>query len=260
MRSPRIFLASLLCSALAAALLGCSKPEPSVDNGTSPIKAKVEAGDAPKAKPPAAKPADAGGKGALPTTPPALLDPAAAKEQAPATFKAKFTTTKGDFVVQVTREWSPAGADRFYNLVKIGYYNDTRFFRAIDDFMVQFGLHGDPAVNRAWTDAQIKDDPVMQSNKRGYVTFAKTGAPNSRTTQIFINYVDGNAKLDAMGFAPFGQVVEGMSVVDSLYKGYGEGAPGGSGPFQGKVKNEGNAYLDKEFPKLDGVKRAEIMP
>jgi cyclophilin family peptidyl-prolyl cis-trans isomerase len=228
-------LTPLLCAALAATSFGCSKAEPSGDGaGAAGAKAQAPAGDA-------------------------LLNPAAATERAPDTFKAKFTTTKGDFVIQVNREWSPNGADRFYNLVKIGYYNDTRFFRAVEGFMVQFGIHGDPAVNAKWRTARFPDDPVKQQNKRGYVTFAKSGMPNSRTTQIFINYVDENVKLDGMGFSPFGQVVEGMSVVDSLYKGYGEGAPGGKGPDQGRLQSEGNAYLDKSFPELDGVKRAEIV-
>ncbi len=237
--SRRFLLAPLVCSALAAAAFGCSKTETSAEAGDSGTKPKPS-------------PAPAAG---------ALLDPAAAKERAPDSFKAKFTTTKGDFVVQVTRAWSPNGADRFYNLVKIGYYNETKFFRAIEGFMVQFGIHGDPAVNTKWRNAQISDDPrANQSNKRGYVTFAKSGAPNSRTTQIFINYVDANAKLDGMGFTPFGQVVEGMSVVDSLHKGYGEGSPMGKGPDQSRVQSEGNAYLEKDFPLLDGVKRAEIVP
>lgn len=236
-------LAPLLCAALAAASLGCSKSEPT---GTATGAAGAGAG------------APTGGKAPAAGT----LEPAAATEKAPDAFKAKFTTTKGDFVIQVNRDWSPNGADRFYNLVKMGYYNDTRFFRAIDGFMVQFGIHGDPAVNAKWRPASIRDDaspPAKQSNKRGFVTFAKSGMPNSRTTQVFVNYVDANVKLDAMGFTPFGQVVEGMNVIDALYKGYGEGAPGGEGPEQGRVQSEGNAYLDKEFPKLDAVKEAKIL-
>ncbi len=189
---------------------------------------------------------------------PVLLDPSKATAQAPDAFKAKFETTKGAFVVAVDRSKSPQGADRFYNLVKIGYFGDTAFFRAIDGFMVQFGLHGEPSVNRAWRQAQIDDDPVKGSNKRGMVTFAKQSAPNSRTTQIFINYKD-NANLDGMGFSPFGEVVEGMDVVDSLYKGYGEGAPSGRGPSQGRIQSEGNAYLKKDFPELDYIKSASII-
>jgi len=187
------------------------------------------------------------------------LDPAKATEKAPETFKARFSTSKGVFTIEVHREWSPNGADRFYNLVKMGFFNDTRFFRAIEGFMVQFGIHGSPEVSAKWRSADIKDDPVKQSNKRGFVTFAKTGMPNSRSTQIFINYADSNARLDAMGFSPFGQVVEGMDVVDSLYKGYGEGAPGGRGPDQQRLQSEGNAYLDRDFAQLDRVKVAEIV-
>jgi peptidyl-prolyl cis-trans isomerase A (cyclophilin A) len=186
----------------------------------------------------------------------AALDPATAKEQAPASYKARFTTSKGDFVVEVTRDWAPQGADRFYNLVKHGFFSEARFFRAIDGFMVQFGINGDPAVSAKWREATIPDDPVKQSNKRGYVTFATSG-PNSRTTQLFINF-GNNANLDGMGFAPFGKVATGMDVVDGVYKGYGEGAPGGAGPNQGRIQAEGNAYLNRDFPKLDWVKEAKI--
>jgi peptidyl-prolyl cis-trans isomerase A (cyclophilin A) len=189
---------------------------------------------------------------------PKLLDPDNAAETAPDVFKAKFSTTKGVFVIEVHRDWSPHGADRFYNLVKLGYYDDTRFFRAVDGFMVQFGISGDPAVNSRWQDHGIADDPVKQSNKRGFVTFAQKNTPGSRTTQVFINYGD-NSRLDAMKFTAFGQVVQGMDVVDSLFKGYGEGAPMGSGPDQSRIQSAGNAYLDAKFPKLDAVKRAEIV-
>jgi peptidyl-prolyl cis-trans isomerase A (cyclophilin A) len=192
------------------------------------------------------------------TVHPLLLDPSNAKETAPNAFKARFTTTKGDFVIAVHREWSPNGADRFFNLVKLGFYDDTRFFRAIDGFMVQFGISGDPAVSKQWQEHGIPDDPVGHSNTKGTVTFAQKGTPGSRTTQIFINTVD-NARLDASRFAPFGEVVQGMDVVEALYKGYGEGGPMGAGPDQGHVQAEGNAYLDLKFPKLDGVKHAEIL-
>jgi len=188
---------------------------------------------------------------------PALLDPSKATARAPDVFKAKFTTTKGDFVIEVHRDWSPNGADRFYNLVGLGFYDDTRFFRAVDGFMVQFGISGDPAVNRSWANQGIADDPVKQSNKRGFVTFAQRPTPKSRTTQVFVNYGD-NSRLDN-SFAPFGQVVRGMEVVDSLYKGYGEGAPMGSGPDQGQIQAQGNAYLDAKFPKLDAIKHAEVI-
>jgi peptidyl-prolyl cis-trans isomerase A (cyclophilin A) len=187
-----------------------------------------------------------------------LTNPSALRETAPATFKARFETSKGAFVVDVNREWAPNGADRFYNLVKNGFFDGTRFFRVLDDFMAQFGINGDPKVSSIWREARIKDDPVRISNKRTFVTFATAG-PNTRTTQVFISFSD-NSNLDSQGFAPFGQVVSGMKVVDSLYNGYGEGAPGGRGPDQGRVQKEGNAYLASAFPNLDYVKKATIVP
>ena len=185
-----------------------------------------------------------------------LLDPASLNQKAPASYKVRFTTTQGPFVVEVTRAWAPLGADRFYNLVKYGYYTDASFFRVLPNFVVQFGISAKPAVSKAWARATIPDDPVTQSNKPGYLTFATAG-PNTRTTQIFINLGD-NAALDAQGFAPFGQVTEGVDVVRKLYSGYGEGAPQGDGPDQGRIEAEGKAYLDKEFPKLDRIKSAVI--
>ncbi len=187
-----------------------------------------------------------------------LTNPAALTAQAPAAYKVKFDTSKGAFVVEVHRDWAPLGADRFYNLVKNGFFNNARFFRVISGFMVQFGINADPKVSAVWRDANINDDPVKQSNTRGMLTFATRG-PNTRTTQLFINY-GNNARLDGMGFAPFGQVVSGMNVVDALYNGYGEGAPRGAGPEQGRIQSEGNAYLIKDFPKLDYIKSATIMP
>jgi len=181
---------------------------------------------------------------------------AQAPEQAPATYKAKFDTSKGTFVIEVTRAIAPQGADRFYNLVKSGFYDNVRFFRVISGFMVQFGISGDPAVMARWRGAPIKDDPVKASNKRGYITFAMAG-PNTRTSQVFINFVD-NTALDGMGFAPFGRVVSGMNVVDKINAEYGEGAPRGRGPDQGRMQAEGNAYLAKDFPRLDYVKKATI--
>ena len=177
-------------------------------------------------------------------------------EPAPASYKVKFDTSKGAFVVQVTRAWAPQGADRFYNLVKSGFFDSVRFFRVVSGFMVQFGINGDPATMARWRDAPINDDPVTQSNKRGYITFATAG-PNTRTTQVFINFVD-NGNLDSMGFAPFGRVVSGIEVVDALNAEYGEGAPRGRGPDQGRLQREGNAYLAKEFPRMDFVKKATI--
>ena len=173
--------------------------------------------------------------------------------QAPETFRVSFDTSKGTFVIEVHRAWAPIGADHFYQLVKGGFYNGCRFFRVVPGFMVQFGMAGDPAVQAAHN-TTIKDDPVKQSNKRGYVTFAKTGAPNSRSTQIFINFADNSSNLDrpGMGFAPFGQVVSGMDVVDKIDAQYGER------PDQGQIRAAGNAYLMKSFPNLDYVKKATI--
>jgi peptidyl-prolyl cis-trans isomerase A (cyclophilin A) len=188
-----------------------------------------------------------------------LLNPQdpALNQKAPATFKAKFETNKGNFVVEVTRDWAPVGADRFYNLVKYGFFDDGRFFRVISGFMVQFGIHGDPKVSAVWRDNRITDDPVKQSNTRGLVSFATSG-PNSRTSQLFINYGD-NSRLDKMGFSPFGRVIEGMEVVDQLHAGYGEGAPQGKGPNQARIQQEGNDYLNRDFPRLDYIKKATII-
>jgi peptidyl-prolyl cis-trans isomerase A (cyclophilin A) len=185
-----------------------------------------------------------------------LSDPAALNAKAPAVYNAKFDTSKGAFVVEVHRDWAPRGADRFYNLVKNGFYDNARFFRVIEGFMVQFGINGDPNIAGVWRNANIKDDPVKESNRRGTITFATAG-PNTRTTQVFINFGD-NAALDGQGFSPFGKVVSGMEVVDSLYSGYGEGAPHGNGPDQGRVQSQGNAYLEQDFPKLDFIKTATI--
>ena len=182
---------------------------------------------------------------------------AAMRERAPATFRARLETSKGDVVIEVHRDWAPLGADRFYNLVRSGYFDGVRFFRVIPGFMAQFGIHGDPQVAAAWRDATIPDDPVREHNARGTVSFATAG-PGTRTTQLFINYSD-NGRLDGMGFSPFGRVVEGLDVVDRLYGGYGEGAPGGRGPDQSTIQAQGNAYLERAFPELDYVKRAEIV-
>jgi peptidyl-prolyl cis-trans isomerase A (cyclophilin A) len=187
-----------------------------------------------------------------------LANPAALNEKAPADYKAKFDTSKGTFVIEVHRDWAPNGADRFYNLVKNGFFDNARFFRVISGFMVQFGINGDPKISAAWQDANIKDDPVKQSNQRGFVTFATAG-PNTRTTQVFINF-DDNSGLNGQGFAPFGRVVSGMNVVDQLFSGYGEGAPNGEGPEQGRLQSEGNAYLAKDFPKLDFIRKTTIEP
>lgn len=188
---------------------------------------------------------------------PMLLTPDALAETAPDVFQARFETSKGDFVVEVHRAWSPQGADRFYNLVANGYYDNVRFFRVIAGFMAQFGIHGEPEVSAVWGEQRIVDDPVVQSNTRGFVSYAMGGA-NTRTTQIFINFGD-NSRLDAMGFSPFGQVVEGMEVVDLINSEYGDTQPRGPGPYPPSIQTRGNEYLDVEFPNLDYVMRATIV-
>jgi len=229
----------MLAIPLALALLapGCRAEEPKQALTGDTQKTAVEA---------AAKPAaDAAKKSPL-------LEPGSPlmNQVAPSVFKVKFQTSKGDFVMTVHRDWAPKGADRFFNLVKAGYYNDLRFFRVIDGFMVQFGLAGDPQLSAPWRAAKIQDDPVKQKNMRGFVTYAMAG-PNTRTTQLFINYGD-NSRLDKDGFSPFAEVTSGMDVVDEIYSGYGER------PDQGRIQAEGNAYLDKEFPKLDKIIKASV--
>lgn len=176
---------------------------------------------------------------------------------APASFRVKFATTKGDFVVLVHRDWSPKGADRFYELVKMHFYDDNYFFRVLPGFIVQWGINGDPKVSKDWSVLTIADDPPKVSNKRGTVTFATSG-PNSRTTQVFINLND-NARLDSRGFTPFGEVSEGMGVVERLYSGYGEGAPQGTGPDQNAITDIGNPYLEEHFPSLDRIKKTQVL-
>lgn len=189
---------------------------------------------------------------ASPSADPALLHPGNLTAKAPNRYGVAFKTTAGSFVVDVTRAWAPRGADRFYNLVRHGYYNGAAFFRVVPGFVVQFGLSPSPAVNAAWNGAAIKDDKVAQSNRTGYLSFASSG-PDSRTTQVFVNLAD-NARLDAMGFAPFGKVVSGMSAVRKIYAGYGES------PDQSQIEAQGNAYLAKEFPALDRIVTAKIVP
>ncbi len=171
---------------------------------------------------------------------------------APESFRVAFETTRGTFVVEAIRAWSPHGVDRFHDLVNAGYFKDVAFFRVLPGFIAQFGMHGDPGVNRRWADNPIPDDPVAQSNKRGTIVFATAG-PNTRGNQFFINFAD-NASLDGRGFSPFGRVVEGMGVVDSIYAGYGED------PDQSRIASDGNAYLRREFPRLDYIKSARIVP
>jgi len=185
----------------------------------------------------------------------ALLRPALLKEKAPETFQVKFTTTRGDFTVTVNRVWAPIGADRFYNLVKHHFYDNASFFRVVPGFVVQFGLSAYPPISAAWEKANIQDEPVTQSNKRGYLTYAKTSMPNTRSTQIFINLKD-NASLDRQGFSPFAFVdAQGMKVVDMLYDQYGDSG----GPDQDQISKLGKPYLDKGWPKLDSIKTATLI-
>jgi peptidyl-prolyl cis-trans isomerase A (cyclophilin A) len=186
----------------------------------------------------------------MPTNP-NLLKPAALAEKSPEAFDVEFTTSKGNFTVHVTRAWSPLGADRFYNLVKHGYFDSAAFFRVVPNFIVQFGLSADPEVNKVWRSANFKDDPVTQSNKPGTMTFATAG-PNTRTTQLFINF-GNNGFLDGQGFSPFGQVTKGMDVVQKLHSAYGER------PDQGSITTQGKAYLEKNFPNLDTITSTKIL-
>jgi peptidyl-prolyl cis-trans isomerase A (cyclophilin A) len=184
----------------------------------------------------------------------ALLSPATLTAKAPEIFKAKFDTTKGAFTVEVHRDWAPFGADRFYNMTRNGYFTGVRFFRVIPNFMAQFGINGNPGVNAAWEKVRLKDDPPNgQSNVRGFLTYGTTGQPNSRGTQLFINYKD-NAYLDKQGFVPIGKVVEGMEAVDMLNAEYGAAAQN----EQGRIVAEGNKFLQASFPKLDYIKTAVI--
>lgn len=175
-----------------------------------------------------------------------------AAQPSPAAFRVAMETSKGTIVVEVKRSLAPLGADRFYELVQQNYFNDVRFFRVLTGFMAQFGMHGDPATNAQWSSKTLMDEPVLESNKRGTITFAKTGAPNSRSNQFFINFGD-NSMLDAQGFSPFGHVVQGMDVVDKINAEYGES------PDQGRIDVEGNAYLTKNFPRLDFIKSTKIV-
>ncbi len=257
----KLFRTAPLLALGFALLAGCGDTEPDDAKPTPPAKdgaAKTDVvkpadpptatKEAPAAPEPTPIPADAH---------PALKDPSLAVEQAPATYKARFETSEGDFVIEVHRDWAPNGADRFFNLVKVGYFHNARFFRNVPGFMVQWGMSAYPESTAVWQKATIEDDPVKQSNKPLYVTFAKTGAPNSRSTQIFINQ-GSNERLDGMGFAPFGQVVEGADVVAKLYGGYGDGPPGGRGPRQDIIGRFGNAYLESEFSKLSWIKSTSV--
>ena len=262
-------LRAFLAVSLVASLAACGG-----DSKDTPKDTKTPASTAPASQPDTAPASaakvDAPSSKAAPDAPattaaapiapvvvnPALLDPSKLTEKAPDKFAVKLATTAGDIIIDVNRSWAPKGADRWYNLVKNGYYTDIAFFRVINGFMAQVGISGAPKLNTVWRMARIDDDSGKQSNTRGMVTFATAG-PNTRTTQFFINFGD-NARLDRMGFAPFGKVRD-MVVADKLHAGYGEGAPRGQGPAQGRMQQEGNAYLKKDFPKLDYIKSATIM-
>ncbi len=184
-----------------------------------------------------------------------LLNPASLHATAPAVFHVRFHTTKGDFSIEVIRAWAPNGADRFYNLVEHHFYDGATFFRVVPKFVVQFGIPADPKYGKIWSNANIKDDPVTQSNLPGTITYAQTSSPNSRSTQVFINF-GSNSFLDSQRFAPFGKVTEGMSVVESFYSGYADQPTG----TQDQITNQGNAFLEKNFPKLDKIITARVVP
>lgn len=247
----KVLTAVFTCATLLAAQTPPAK---------APAAPAAKSGDAPATKSgaaPATKSAPAPAKSAAPN--PRLMTPALLTARAPDLYRAKFTTTHGDFVVEVTRAWAPLGADRFYNLVRNRYFTDASFFRYVANFIVQFGIHADPKVAAVWQNANIKDDPVKESNKKGTLVFATAG-PNTRTTQLFINLKDNGSALDGQGFAAFGKVTEGMEIVEGLYSGYGGGPDeGGRGPRQELIQSQGKAYLDKGWPKLDSIKSATII-
>ncbi len=206
-----------LTIAACAALCSCSSPEPSQREAAAPPK----------------------------------------NETAPDVFRVALDTSKGPVVIEVHRDWAPIGADHFYSLVKTGFYDGNRFFRVVRNFVVQFGISGDPKVNRLWSNASLPDDPVRQHNTRGTVTYATAG-PNTRSTQVFINLKDNSAALDRTGFAPFGKVISGMDAVDSFYNSYGDMPPRGDGPDPTQIELHGNDYLASHFPRLDYIQRAAI--
>jgi peptidyl-prolyl cis-trans isomerase A (cyclophilin A) len=256
MRRVKWFVAAV---AMGTLFFGCKAKEETAE-APPPEKPKAEAPAQPKAETPTPATAQPEATASAPAPAPrpgydrALLRAALLKDKAPEAFHVKFTTTRGDFTVTVNRAWAPVGADRFYNLVKHHYYDNASFFRVVPGFVVQFGISAYPPVSAAWRSANLKDDPVTQSNKRGYLTFATAG-PNTRTTQIFINLKD-NGGLDRQGFAPFGVVDgQGMKVVDMLYDQYGDAA----GPDQDQIEAQGKPYLDKGWPKLDSIKTATLV-
>jgi len=179
-------------------------------------------------------------------------------ETGPAQYKVRMQTSKGDVMILVHRDWSPLGADHFYELTKMHFYDGNRFFRCLPGFVVQWGINGDADKNKTWREIAIRDDPPKVSNKTGTVVFAMAG-PNSRTTQVFVNLGDNSAALDAQGFTPFGEVIQGMDKIASVYMEYGDGPPNGAGPNQAAIADIGNAYLEEHYPKLDYVKTARIV-
>jgi len=199
-----------------------------------------------------------GGDDASPAAVNPLLNPDRFTATAPATFQVRFETTEGEFVVQVTRDWAPRGADRFFNLVRGGFYDDTRVHRVVEGFVAQFGLNGDPWVNQVWKTRFLQDDPANWSNTRGRLTFAQ-GGRHTRSTELFVN-LRNNPQLDDQGFAPIGAVVEGMDVVERIYAGYGDGPPRGDGPYAAMIEARGNAYLDADFPELTRIVSATLIP
>lgn len=232
---------------------GADEPEPAADTARP---APRDSGEAASSASPAGGGSTGADSAARPTDPLYRPGSEAANRRAPDVYRVEFTTTEGSFTVEVRREWAPRGADRLYNLARLGFYEGARFFRVIDGFVAQFGLSGRPRLDRLWRRHPIPDDPVRHGNVRGTVSFASAGE-DTRTTQIFVNLRD-NTQLDSLGFAPVGEVVEGMEVVDRLYAGYGEGAPRGAGPAQSRIVREGNAYLEEEFPKLDYVEATRV--
>lgn len=238
-------------AALALFLLFCAI---SVDSFGQAQPAASQPQSQPQAQPEAKKSAPSTTQQKAPNaTRSSLLHPSALTAKAPAEYDVKFVTTKGEFVIHVTRAWAPAGADRFYNLVEHHFYDGCAFFRVVPKFVVQFGLTGDPAINKTWQDAKFKDDATTQSNKPGTITFATAG-PNTRTTQVFINF-GNNSFLDNQGFAPFGEVTSGMDVVLNLYSGYADQPTN----HQGEITEQGKAYLEKHFPNLDSIKTATVV-
>jgi peptidyl-prolyl cis-trans isomerase A (cyclophilin A) len=242
---------------LGMLILGCKGDEKTAEAPPQPAP-KAEAPAPATTTPPAQPEASAAAPAEAPRVgyDHALLRPALLKETAPETYKVKFVTTRGDFTVTVTRAWAPIGADRFYNLVKHHFYDNASFFRVVPGFVVQFGISAYPPVSAAWESANIKDEPVVGSNKRGYLTYAKTSMPNTRSTQIFINLKD-NAGLDGQGFSPFGVIdAQGMKVVEMMYDQYGDSTPDN---FQDLINKQGKPYLDKNWPKLDSIKTATLV-